>query len=55
MSIKVICMRCSRALTKPGAILLSPPMLKSLVKKDHLCSDCYNTFYNYFNALGENK
>ncbi|MEK6972497.1 MAG: hypothetical protein AABW72_00465 [archaeon] len=42
MSIKPICDKCKKELTAFGAILLSPPNKKSMVKKFHLCKKCYS-------------
>lgn len=37
----VICNRCQQDLTKPGALLFSPPNQGSKVMKLHLCIKCY--------------
>ncbi len=43
MAIKPICDKCKLELQDFGAILLSPPNLKSQVKKFHICKSCFNT------------
>lgn len=39
--IKPVCSRCGKELDDFGAILLSPPDSKGMVKKIHLCRSCY--------------
>jgi len=41
MAIRPTCERCKKELKEFGAILLSPPDKKNLVKKYHLCQKCY--------------
>ncbi|MEI6627542.1 MAG: hypothetical protein WCL61_03020 [bacterium] len=41
MAIKPICDKCKKELTEFGGILLSPPK-ENMVKKFHLCQECYN-------------
>ncbi len=41
MAIKPLCDVCKKELTDYGAILLSPPDKKSMVKKYHICKSCY--------------
>ncbi|HVC57897.1 MAG TPA: hypothetical protein VND15_00275 [Candidatus Acidoferrales bacterium] len=40
--IKPTCAMCGKELTKFGAILLGPPGKTEMVKKTHLCVDCYS-------------
>jgi hypothetical protein len=39
--IDVICHRCGKEMSKPGAILLSPPLQDMIVTKHDLCDKCY--------------
>lgn len=41
MAIVPVCDMCKRELNEYGALLFSPPE-KNMVKKMHLCRDCYN-------------
>lgn len=41
MAIKPFCDKCKKELTEFGAILLSPPDQKGMVKKWHVCKECY--------------
>ena len=43
--IKVDCKDCGQELKVPGAILLSPPDDEGKVLKEHICTDCYQTYY----------
>jgi len=40
--IKPICSHCQKELEEYGAILLGPPDSKGLVRKHHICKDCYS-------------
>ena len=42
MAIKPKCDKCGKELEEFGGILLSPPNDDNLVKKFHLCQECYN-------------
>ncbi len=50
MAIKPNCevVSCGRELTEFGAILFSPPDKDGMVKKQHVCVDCYSTFQSRF-------
>ncbi len=48
MSIKPICDKCNKELTKFGAILFSPPDQKSNVKKYHICVKCFKEIIKAF-------
>ena len=39
--IKPVCDVCKKELTDFGAILLSPPDKKGMVRKFHVCKKCY--------------
>jgi len=39
--INPICDKCKKELNEFGALLFSPPDENNLVKKYHLCKDCY--------------
>ena len=41
MAIRPQCDKCKKELKEFGAILLSPPGKKNLVRKFHLCKKCY--------------
>ncbi len=41
MAIAPICDICQLELSDYGAILLSPPDSKDMVRKDHICKGCY--------------
>ena len=41
MAIQPQCDKCKKELTEFGAILLSPPDVKNMVRKFHLCKECY--------------
>ncbi len=41
MAIQPKCDKCKKELKEFGAILLSPPDDNDLVKKFHLCRECY--------------
>jgi hypothetical protein len=41
MAIKPTCDVCKKELKDFGAILLSPPNKKNIVKKFHVCKVCY--------------
>lgn len=41
MAIKPHCFKCKKELAQFGAIVLSPPNKKDLVKKFHICKTCY--------------
>jgi len=43
MAIKPKCDKCKKELKEFGGILLSPPK-KNMVKKFHLCKQCYKIF-----------
>lgn len=42
MSIRPICDFCKKELRDFGGILFSPPDKRSMVKKYHVCKNCYN-------------
>lgn len=35
------CERCGRPLEQPGALMFSPPNKAGMVRKHHICADCY--------------
>jgi len=41
MAIKPKCYNCKKELVEFGAILFGPPNKKDVVKKFHLCRQCY--------------
>ncbi len=41
MAIRPTCDKCKQELTDFGAILLSPPNEEQMVRKFHLCKECY--------------
>lgn len=43
MNIK--CSACNRKITKPGALVFSPPTDGNLTQKFHLCTDCWIGLY----------
>ncbi len=62
--IKPICFKCKKELTRPGAILLSPPNIVNLahslesvdcIFKFHLCLECYSKVFNFISNHEENK
>jgi hypothetical protein len=42
--LEIKCDLCKELLTKPGALLFSPPNQRGYVKKFHLCQGCYSGF-----------
>jgi hypothetical protein len=46
MAIQPKCDKCKKELEEFGAVLLSPPDNNGLVKKFHLCRECYNLVLN---------
>lgn len=52
--IEVHCEVCSRALVVPGAIVLTPPIGKS-VDKWHICVGCFGAFKEQLRELREIK
>ncbi|MBU4082407.1 hypothetical protein KKB98_00425 [Patescibacteria group bacterium] len=55
MAIKPKCNKCKKELKKFGAILLSPPDKKDLVKKFHLCQFCYKEIVNKMQSSADCK
>ena len=49
MPIKPICYICKKELVKFGAILLSPPK-KDIVRKFHICVECYEKLMVTFDS-----
>lgn len=49
MAISPTCDKCKKELEDFGGILLSPPDEKGMVKKYHLCKECYSTIITEFN------
>ena len=43
------CDRCGKPIEKPGALLFSPPQ-SDLVKKHHICTECYDQIVRGFRA-----
>lgn len=43
MAIYIKCYKCGDDLDEPGGILLGPPEPAFIVKKYHLCGDCYDS------------
>jgi hypothetical protein len=41
MAITPLCDKCKKELTDFGAILLSPPNNDSMVRRFHICKECY--------------
>ena len=39
---KIICNLCKRKLTRPGALIFSPPDDHDWCAKIHICYDCYH-------------
>jgi len=50
MAIKPTCDKCGMELAEFGAILLSPPDEKNMVRKFHLCKECYGEISNDLKA-----
>lgn len=46
MAIQPKCDKCKNELTEFGGILLSPPE-NNLVRKFHLCKECYNSIVDF--------
>lgn len=40
--IKVYCSMCKTELKKSGALIFSPPNLMNMVRKYHLCRECWD-------------
>ncbi len=49
MSLHPFCDKCKKELKEYGAILLSPPNKDTLVKKFHLCKQCYKKYVKEMN------
>jgi predicted Zn-dependent protease len=41
MSIKPICNKCKKELQTYGGLIFSPPVENWMVKKWHICKECY--------------
>jgi len=54
MAIKPVCdvAACGKELVVFGAILFSPPDEKGLVKKQHVCADCYEDMQRHLFTEG---
>lgn len=48
MAIKPTCNRCKKELNDFGAILLSPPDKNEMVRKFHICKECYSQLKKEF-------
>ena len=48
MTIKPTCNKCKKELEDFGGILLSPPDSDEMVKKYHLCKECYEKLIKEF-------
>jgi len=66
--IKPFCYKCKKELIRPGAILLSPPNIRTgyenlsiesehldSIFKFHLCLECYNKTFSFISHYEENK
>jgi hypothetical protein len=42
IGLQIQCEKCGKILTRPGALIFSPPDMGSECKKTHLCSNCYD-------------
>jgi len=51
MAIKPSCDLCKNELVELGGLLLSPPTAASMVRKEHLCTGCYNTLQNLLSVI----
>ncbi len=48
------CNCCGKVLTISGGLLFSPPeQITGVVKKIHLCVDCYNLTFEYLKKLNK--
>lgn len=47
MSIKAVCFSCGEELTKPGAIMISPPTAGNDVIKYNLCCRCWEQLLSW--------
>lgn len=48
MAIEPTCDKCMEELTDFGGIILSPPNENEMVRKYHLCKNCYNKIIEKF-------
>ena len=48
MAIKPICDKCGNELSAFGGLLFSPPDSKNIVKKYHLCVECFDKLVSSF-------
>lgn len=48
MAIKPVCDNCKNELNAFGGLMFSPPDSKNIVKKYHLCVDCFNKIVSEF-------
>lgn len=46
MAIRPVCDKCKRELTGFGGLLFGPPDENGMVRKFHLCQDCYREITN---------
>lgn len=51
MAIQPKCDKCNEELVEFGAILLSPPDEKNMVKKFHICKSCYSNIEQDLQAM----
>jgi len=42
LGLKLVCEYCGLPITKPGALLFSPPNNRGICKKVHICVKCFN-------------
>ena len=53
------CEQCGQPLSRPGAILFSPPdSEQGLVRKHHICADCYSKMFeslSHYKAMNADK
>lgn len=53
MAISPICNKCGKELKKFGELIFSPPNKKDIVKKYHICQDCFKKLEKSFKKKRE--
>jgi len=48
MAISPICNKCGKELKKFGGLIFSPPTKQNIVKKYHICRDCFKKLTKSF-------
>jgi len=55
MSISPICHICEKELKRFGGLIFGPPNKKDIVKKYHICRDCFKKLEKSFKKIKEKQ